>query len=148
MFQAPYGGIAPRCLCCLGFHWIFLYLRDSASLCRLKHVGWINKLFKFLYHLVLVRGFGQCVALFQFFAISVHSCRDSVKVENLIVNTVMFIVWEDQGNFLGFTVGCHGLTMLTFCILWISLFSRGSIFAHFHFKTIRGILKFAHLEFL
>ena len=33
-------------------------------------------------------------------------------------------------------------------ILWIALFSRGSIFAHIYFKTIRGILKFAHLEFL
>ena len=33
-------------------------------------------------------------------------------------------------------------------LLWIGLFSHGIIFMHFHFKTIRGILKFTHLEFL
>ena len=33
-------------------------------------------------------------------------------------------------------------------LLWIGLFSHGLICAHFHFKTICGILKFVGFEFL
>ena len=36
--------------------------------------------------------------------------------------------------------------LCTLKILWFALFSRGLIFTHFHFKSIRGILKFAHFE--
>ena len=36
----------------------------------------------------------------------------------------------------------------TCLLLWFGLFTRGLILTHFHFKTIRSILKFANFEFL
>ena len=33
-------------------------------------------------------------------------------------------------------------------ILWFALFSRGLFFMHFHFKTIRSLLKFTHIDFV
>ena len=58
---------------------------------------------------------------------------------------------NSQKSLLCELITIDGLVRLKSCIgsvqiLWIGLFSRGLIFTHFHF--IRGILKFAHYEFL